>query len=105
MRLRLRKISWFEIRADRNVPPADEIDEVILKQETTGEWYVSLVTTVEDASEEPPLSEIEPQDRVGVDCDITSYIHTLENLSVDTLDMSDEYDRYAREQAKLDRKE
>jgi putative transposase len=42
---------------------------------------------------------------VGVDCDITSYIHTLENLSVDTLDMSDEYDRYARQQAKLDRKE
>jgi putative transposase len=105
VRLRLRKISWFEIRADRNVPPADEIDEVILKQETTGEWYVSLVTTVEDASEEPPLSEIEPQDRVGVDRDITSYIHTSENLSVDTLDMSDEYDRYAREQAKLDRKE
>ena len=103
--LRLEKIGWFNIRADRDVPPAEDIDEVILKKETTGEWYVSLVTTVEDTPEKPPLSEIEPEDCVGVDLGITSYIHTSENLSVDTLDLSDEYDRYAREQRKLDRKE
>jgi putative transposase len=76
-----------------------------MKKEPTGEWYVSLVTTVEDTPEKPPLSEIEPADCVGVDLGITSYIHTSENLSVDTLDLSDEYDRYAREQRKLDRKE
>ncbi|QSG07890.1 RNA-guided endonuclease InsQ/TnpB family protein [Halapricum desulfuricans] len=105
IRLRLEKIGWFKIRAERDVPPADDIDEVILKKETTGEWYVSLVTTVEDTPERPPLSEIEPEDCVGVDLGITSYIHTSENLSVDTLDLSDEYDRYAREQRKLDRKE
>ncbi len=105
VRLRLEKIGWFKIRADRDVPPAEDIDEVILKKETTGEWYVSLVTTVEDTPEKPPLSEIEPEDCVGVDLGITSYIHTSENLSVDTLDLSDEYDRYAREQRKLDRKE
>ena len=105
VRLRLEKIGWFNIRADRDVPPAENIDEVILKKETTGEWYVSLVTTVEDTPEKPPLSEIEPEDCVGVDLGITSYIHTSENLSVDTLDLSEEYDRYAREQRKLDRKE
>jgi putative transposase len=105
VRLRLEKIGWVTIRADRDVPPAADIDEVILKKETTGEWYVSLVTTVEDTPEKPPLSEIEPEDCVGVDLGITSYIHTSENLSVDTLDLSDEYDRYAREQRKLDRKE
>ena len=105
VRLRLEKIGWFKIRADRDVPPAEDIDEVILKKETTGEWYVSLVTTVEDTPEKPPLSEIEAEDCVGVDLGITSYIHTSENLSVDTLDLSDEYDRYAREQRKLDRKE
>ena len=32
VRLRLEKIGWFKIRADRDVPPADEIDEVILKK-------------------------------------------------------------------------
>ena len=105
VRLRLEKIGLFKIRADREVPPADEIDEVILKKETTGEWYVSLVTTVENTPEKPPLSEIEPEDCVGVDLGITSYIHTSENLSVDTLDLSDEYDCYAREQRKLNRKE
>jgi putative transposase len=105
VRLRLGKIGWFKLRADRDVPPADEIDEVILKKETTGEWYVSLVTTVDGTPEKPLLSEIDPEDCVGVDLGITSYIHTSENLSVDTLDLSDEYDRYGREQRKLDRKE
>ncbi len=105
VRLRVEKIGWFKIRADRDVPPADEIDKVILKKETTGEWYVSLVTTVEDTPDKPPLSQIEPENCVGVDLGITSYIHTSENLSVDTLDLSDEYDRYAREQRELDRKE
>ena len=105
VRLRLEKIGWFKIRADRTVPAKEDIDEVILKKEATGEWYVSLVTSVEDTPEKPSLSEIEPEDCVGVDLGITSYIHTSENLSVDTLDLSDEYDRYAREQRKLDRKE
>jgi putative transposase len=63
------------------------------------------VTTVEATPEKPVLSEIEPEDCVGVDLGITSYIHTSENLSVDTLDLSDEYDCYGREQRKLDRKE
>jgi putative transposase len=105
VRLRLEKIGWFKIRAERDVPTAGEIDEVILKKERTGEWYVSLVTSVEDTPEKPALSEIEPENCVGVDLGITSYIHTSENLSVDTLDLSDEYDRYAREQRELDRKE
>ena len=105
VRLRLEKIGWFNVRADRDVPPAADIDEVILKKETTGEWYISLVTTVGDTPEKPLLSEIDPEDCVGVDLGITSYIHTSENLSVDTLDLSDEYDRYGREQRKLDRKE
>ncbi|ESS12321.1 MAG: transposase, IS605 OrfB family, central region [uncultured archaeon A07HR60] len=105
VRLRLAKIGWFTIRAERDVPPADDIDEVILKQETTGDWYVSLVTTVEDTPDKPSVSEIDSDDCVGVDLGITSYIHTSDNLSVDTLDLSDEYDRYAREQRKLDKKE
>ena len=105
VRFRLEKIGWFKVRANCDVPPADEINQVILKTETTGEWYVSLVTTVEDTPKKPPLSEMKPQNCVGIDLGITSYIHTSENLSVDTLELSDEYDRCAREQRKLDRKE
>jgi len=105
VRLRLEKIGWFTIRAARPVPSGDEIDEVILKQEKTGNWYVSLVTETAATPEKPPLDEITPEDCIGVDLGITSYIHTSENLSVDTLDLSDEYDRYAREQRNLARKD
>ena len=100
----LEKIGRFKIRAERDVPPAEDIDEVILKKEPTGKWYVSLVTSVEDTPEKPSLGEIESEDCVGIDLGITSYIHTSENLSVDTLDLSDEYERYAREQRNLARK-
>ncbi|MCD2205269.1 RNA-guided endonuclease InsQ/TnpB family protein [Halobacterium sp. KA-6] len=104
VQLRLEKIGWFKIRAERHVPAAATIDEVILKKETTGEWYVSLVTTVEETPSKPQLAEIDVDDCIGVDLGITSYIRTSENLSVETLDLSDEYDRYAREQRKLSRK-
>jgi putative transposase len=106
VRLRLEKLGWLKIRANRRVPPADDINEVILKKQVTGEWYVSLV--VDDATptrEKPALTEIDPEDCIGVDVGITSYIHTTENLTVDTLDLSDEYDRYARRQRDLARKQ
>jgi len=104
VRLRLEKIGWFNIRADRTIPEPDEISEIILKKETTGEWFVSIVVEV-DEPEKTALSDVSPEDCVGVDLGITSYIHTSDNLSVDTLNLSDEYDRYGREQRKLDRKE
>jgi putative transposase len=81
------------------------IDILIIKKEATGEWFVSLVTTVGDTPEKSPLREIDPKDCVGIDLGITSYIHSSENLSVDALDLSDEYDRHAREQRRLARKE
>ena len=105
VRLRLEKIGWLKIRANRPVPNADGIDEVILKKEPTGEWYVSLVVTVEETPTKPTLSEVEPTECVGVDLGVTSYIHTSDNLTVDTLDLSDEYERLRREQRKLDRKQ
>ena len=105
VRLRLEKIGWFKFRAERSIPAADDIDEIVLKKEKTGDWFVSLVTDVEDTPDKPSLAEIEPEDCVGIDLGITSYIHTSENLAVERLDLSHEYDRYGREQRKLDRKE
>ena len=105
VRLRLEKIGWFKIRAERRVPAVSDIGELVIKKERTGEWYVSLVTSIVDTPQKPAVSEIEVQDCVGVDLGICSYIHTSDNLAVDTLDLSDEYDRYSREQRKLERKE
>ena len=105
VRFRLEKVGWFKIRANRGVPDANEISEAILKKESTGEWYVSLVVEVDETPAKPALSEIKPTDCVGVDLGITNNIHTSDNLTVDTLDLTDEYERLRREQRKLARKE
>ncbi|ESS11215.1 MAG: transposase, IS605 OrfB family, central region [uncultured archaeon A07HR60] len=105
VRFRLEKIGWFNIRANRPLPDADEISEAILKKQNTGEWYLSLVVDREETPDKPALSEIEPQDCVGVDLGITSYIHTSDNLTVGTLDLAAEYERVRREQRNLARKE
>jgi transposase, IS605 OrfB family, central region len=105
VRFRLEKIGWFNIRVNRPVPDCDEISEAILKKHKTGDWYLSLVVEVGDTPEKPALDEVGPQDCIGIDLGITNYIHTSENLTVDTLDLSDEYDRLRREQRKLSRKQ
>jgi putative transposase len=105
--LRLSKIGTLPIRAHRDLPPTENIKRVVLKNETTGEWFACLVTEKPDDTlpEKPNPDDLSSADCVGVDLGIQSYIHTSDNLAVDTLDLSDEYDRYAREQRKLDRKE
>ncbi len=104
--LRLSKIGYIPIRAHRELPPTDQIKRVVLKKEPTGEWFVCLVTEqADDLPEKPSPESLAPIDCVGVDLGILSYIHTSDDTAVDMLDLSDEYDRYAREQRKLDRKE
>jgi Transposase and inactivated derivatives len=100
-------IGNIPIRYHRHIPPNASIKQVTIKQETTGEWFVSSVLEVSDDAvpSKPHLSEIEPQDCVGVDLGITNYIHTSDNLTVDTLDLSEEYGRLRREQRNLARKE
>ena len=105
--LRLSKIGYIPIRAHRELPSTDQIKRVVLKKEPTGEWFVCLVTKTpdDDLPEKPSPESLAPTDCVGVDLGIQSYIHTSDDTAVDTLDLSDEYDRYAREQRNLDQKE
>ena len=105
--LRLSKIGTLPIRAHRDLPPTENIKRVVLKKETTGEWFACLVTEKpnETLRKKPNPDDLSSADCVVVDLGIHSYIHTSDNLSVDTLGLSDEYDRYAREQRKLNRKE
>jgi len=105
--LQLSKIGSIPIRAHRDLPPSEEIKRVVLKKEMTGEWFACLVTekTDDTLSEKPNPNDLTPADCVGVDLGIQSYIHTSDDLAVNTLDLSDEYDHYAREQRKLDRKQ
>ena len=105
--LRLSKIGYIPIRVHRELPPTEQIKRVVLKKEPTGNWFVCLVTehSNDELPEKPTPDSLNPTDCVGVDIGILSYIHTSDDTAVDILDLSDEYDRYGREQRKLDRKE
>ncbi|MGZ0748561.1 RNA-guided endonuclease InsQ/TnpB family protein [Haloparvum sp. AD34] len=105
IQFRLEKIGWMRVRAHRNVPEAKDISRVVLKKEKTDEWYVSFTVDTPSVPEKPSPEMLADADCVGVDLGIQSYIHTSDNLSVDSLDLADEYERYAREQRVLARKE
>lgn len=102
--LTLSKIGEILVRAHRDLPDTDDIKRAVLKKERTGAWYVCFVVEA-DPAEKPDPAEIDLADCVGVDLGILSYIHTSDDLAVDCLDLSDEYEQYAREQRSLKRKE
>ena len=75
VRLRLEKIGWFTIRTNRDVPPADEIDEVILKKKR-------LVSSTFHSS---PLSKRYPRNRHSVKLNRkTVYVLTLVSPATST---------------------
>jgi putative transposase len=102
--LTLSKIGPVRFRAHRAVPDTDDIKRVVLKKERTGAWFVCFVVEVEEP-EKPKPENIDTADCVGIDLGIQSYIHTSDDCSVNCLDLSDEYEQYAREQRSLARKE
>ncbi len=102
--LTLSKIGEIPIRAHRDLPDTENVKRAILKKERTGAWFACLVVEVEQP-EKPNPDEIDPADCIGVDLGIQSYIHTSDDLSVECLDLADEYDHYAKEQRSLDRKQ
>jgi len=102
--LRLSKIGTVRFRATRDVPDTEDVKRAVLKKEVTGRWFVCLVVEVEPP-EKPDPTTIGRSECVGVDLGILSYVHTSDDLSVDCLDLTDSYDRYAKAQRKLARKE
>ena len=102
--LRLSKIGTVRFRAHRDVPDTDDVKRAVLKKEVAGEWFVCLVVEA-DEPEKPDPATIDRSACVGVDLGILSYLHTSDDLSVDCLDLTDSYDRYARAQRKLSHKE
>jgi putative transposase len=105
--LTLSKIGTIPIRTHREIPNTDAIKRVILKKERTGEWFACLVIKRidENLPEKPPLDEIDRNDCVGIDLGILSFIHTSDDLAVGRLSLDAEYERYARAQRSLNRKE
>ncbi|MCU4753370.1 transposase [Halobacteria archaeon AArc-curdl1] len=105
--LTLSKIGDVRIRYHREIPDEATIKEVTVKKETAGEWFVSfgLETDDEDLPEKPDVNSLETSNSIGIDLGILNYIHTSDGLSVDWLDLDEEYERLRREQRTLSRKE
>ncbi len=105
--VRFSKIGWVKIRYHRPIPDHATINEVTIKKETTGEWFVSfsLETDEEHVPEKPALDTLDASNSIGIDLGIRNYIHTSDGKTVDWLDLEDEYERLRREQRKLSRKE
>jgi putative transposase len=105
--LTLSKIGTIPIRTHREIPNTDAIKRVVLKKDRTDEWFACLVIerSDDDLPNKPDPAEIDRTNCVGIDLGILSYLHTSDDTSVDCLDLDAEYDRYARVQRSLDRKE
>ncbi len=91
------------IRLHRNLPDRT-VKQLTIKQEPTGEWYASF-TIQTDAPEKPPVKAIDPDNCVGLDLGILSFIHDSDGRSVSRLDLSADRERLEREQRSLSRKQ
>lgn len=98
------KIGEMPVRTHRDMPDTEDIKRVVLKKERTGAWYACFVLEA-DEPKKPDPADIGPENCIGIDLGILSYIHTSDDLSVGCLNLEAEYDQYAREQRSLDRKE
>ena len=105
--VRFSKIGWIPIRYHRDLPDNATIKEVTVKQERSGAWYVTFGIEVEDEDlpEKSALEELDMSNSVGIDLGIINYIHTSDGLTVDTLDLEDEYERLQNAQRTLSRRE
>jgi putative transposase len=103
----LSKIGDIKIRYHRDIPNEPDIKEVTIKKETTGDWFVSFGLETDDGAlpEKPEVDSLDASNNVGIDLGILNYVHTSDGMTVEWLNLDDEYDKLRREQRKLSRKE
>jgi len=100
------KIGDFHLNYHRPLPDDRDITQVILKQEKTGDWTVSIVVDYDpNYPEKPAVEDIEPEETVGIDLGITKFIHDSNNRSFKSLDEQCDRDRIDRRHRELSRKE
>ncbi|WP_254531633.1 RNA-guided endonuclease InsQ/TnpB family protein [Natrinema gelatinilyticum] len=106
--LRLTKVRGetleIPLRLHRDLPDHDAIKEVTVKKEPTGAWYASFCISI-DTPEKPDPADIVPEDTVGIDLGVLTFVHDSDGRSVGRLDFSDERKRLEREQRSLSRKQ
>ncbi len=99
--LSLSKLADIPLSYHREIPDDVTVKEVSIKQERTGEWYVSFAV---DDKEEPAKPE-NPDRCIGIDVGILNYSSDTDGRAVGSLDLQDERERLKREQRSLSRKQ
>ena len=92
------------IRLHRTLPAHEQIKEVTLKKETTGVWYASFCLKT-DAPAKPVPEDIDPEDTLGIDLGVLTFVHDSDGRSVTRLDLSDDRECHKRKQRSLSRKQ
>jgi len=97
----LSKIGEIPINYHREIPDEYTIKEVALKEEPTGEWYVSFSVDKPwgEMPEKPAVDDIDADDIVGIDLGVLSFAHTSDGVAYGRVDLDAEYERLAREHA------
>ena len=104
--LRLSKIGTFDLKYHRPLPEDAAIKQVILKQEKSGKWFVSIVLDTEPDYPDPPEpSDIDTEDTVGIDLGILSFTHDSDGLAVTPPDCSEAIQRIDKRHREFSRKE
>lgn len=92
------------IRLHRDLPEHDSIQQLTVKQELTGAWYVSFTINTEEPSKPDP-DEIDTDNCVGIDLGINTFIHDSDGREINRLDLTHDRERLEREQRSLSRKQ
>jgi len=102
--IQLSKIGDIPITKHR--PVTGEIKGVTIKQSKTGEWFVSVITEVETPSE-IPIKDIESENVVGIDVNVSNLFADTEGKKLESLYkfLKPELERVKKEHQNLSRKE
>jgi len=104
--LSLSKLADIPIKLHRPLADDATVKQVTLKKEKTGEWFAIFGIEMDTKPPaKPSLANIDTDELVGIDVGILKYVHDTDGTAVESLDLSEERDRFEREQPKLSRKE
>ena len=83
----LSKLGDIKIRYHREIPAETDIKEVMVKTETSGDWFVSFGLETDDADlpEKPDVDSLDASNSVGIDLGIQNYIHTSDGMTAGSL--------------------
>jgi len=97
----LSKIGEIPIHLHREIPENAIIKQVTVKQEPTGEWYATFGIDVDEDTPEIPEK---PEQVVGIDVGILTYVHDTDGYAIESPDFSEERERLERARRGLSRK-